>query len=97
MNFEKPNFSTTQNAQSQEDLSARRKQRIEYGCIWERTSKANMKYFTIKLKMTKTELQTLINSPEVDGAVNVNLVAFPNKTYEENSNRPIFRIYKELK
>ena len=56
-----------------------------------------MKYFTIKLKMTKTELQTLINSPEVDGAVNVNLVAFPNKTYEENSNRPIFRIYKELK
>ena len=68
--------------------------RPEVGAVWERQSRNNMDYLSIKLELTKEKLQTLL-SKEGD-IVRVNLVAFPNKTHNGNLNRPNFRIYEEI-
>jgi uncharacterized protein (DUF736 family) len=72
-----------------------KQERPEIGAIWERTSKSNNKYMNIRLKLPKQKLQELLN--ETGDTVSVNLVAFPNRDIKENTNRPNFRIYEELK
>lgn len=48
----------------------------------------------IRLKLPKDKIKELLNA-EGD-TVAINLIAFPNNTIKENSNRPNFRVYEEL-
>lgn len=48
----------------------------------------------IRLKLPKEKVKELLNN-EGD-VIAFNLIAFPNNTTKENSNRPSFRVYEEL-
>ena len=48
----------------------------------------------IRLKLPKEKVKELL-STEGD-VISFNLIAFPNSSTKENSNRPNFRVYEEL-
>jgi uncharacterized protein (DUF736 family) len=68
--------------------------RPEIGAVWKRQSKNNMEYMSIKLELTKEKLQSLLLKE--GETIQVNFIAFPNKTHNGNNSRPNFRIYEEL-
>jgi uncharacterized protein (DUF736 family) len=70
--------------------------RPEVGAVWRRQSRNNTEYMNIKLELTKEKLQNLLQVIKEGETVQVNLVAFPNKTHNGNASRPNFRIYEEL-
>lgn len=71
-------------------------ERKESGAIWERTSKANNKFLSIKLNMTKKALQDLLARSTSD-EVSIGFVAFPNKSQNGDPKRPTFRIFEDQK
>ena len=85
----KPTFGVVQKTSNNDS-------RPELGAIWTRTSKSNTEFMSIKVNLTKTKLQELLNNSTTE-EVQLNLVAFPNKQYEENSKRPNYRVYEERK
>lgn len=76
------------------ELAEKRKTRPEIGAAWKRNSKANTEYFTIRLKLNRVRIQEML--AEGTDEVEVDLVAFPNKTNNGNDRRPVLRIYEEL-
>lgn len=101
LNNDRPAFGQTTNVTTVQETTAaqtmlaeKRKQRPEVGAAWKRQSKTNMEYLTIRLKLTREKLQELLNNNTEE--VSVDLVAFPNKSNNGNSRRPVFRIYEEL-
>jgi uncharacterized protein (DUF736 family) len=68
--------------------------RSEVGAVWKRQSRNNTEYMNIKLELTKEKLQSLLQKE--GETIQVNFVAFPNKTHNGNMSRPNFRIYEEL-
>ena len=72
------------------------KPRTEIGAIWKSISKNNNEFLNIRLKLTKEVLTQLLSSTENE-EVNVSFVAFPNKTNDGISSRPVYRIYEETK
>jgi uncharacterized protein (DUF736 family) len=96
----RPNFvrnSTAPVTPVSPEIQERRSQRAELGAVWKRTSKANMEYMTIRLKLTREKLQALLASPTNDrNEVEVDLVAFANQNQEDNPRRPSYRVYEEL-
>jgi uncharacterized protein (DUF736 family) len=68
--------------------------RPEVGAVWKRQSRNNTEYMSIKLELTKEKLQSLLLKE--GETIQVNFIAFPNKTHNGNTSRPNFRIYEEL-
>jgi len=100
-NNERPTFGANVNGANTEEatkLAEQRKQRPEVGAIWKKSSTTtNMDYMTIRLRVTKEKLQELLSKPtNENGEVDLNLVAFPNKSQQGIDRRPSFRIYEEL-
>lgn len=71
-------------------------ERKEAGAIWERTSKANNKFLSIKLNMSRKALQELLAKTTAE-EVSIGFVAFPNKSQNGDNKRPTFRIYEDQK
>ena len=71
-------------------------ERKESGAIWERTSKANNRFLSIKLNMSKKALQELLAKTTTEG-VSIGFVAFPNKSQNGDPKRPTFRIFEDQK
>lgn len=71
-------------------------ERKEAGAIWERTSRANNKFLSIKLNMSKKSLQELLAKSTTD-EVSIGFVAFPNKHQNGDMKRPTFRIFEDQK
>lgn len=80
------------------ELTEQRRSRQELGAAWERHSNTkDMTYFTIRLRYTREQLLALLEAtPDMEGKLVQDLVAFPNKTNEGNPKRPAYRIYPEL-
>jgi len=91
----RPTFGVTTPVQEQRPTqsSEDKSYRPEMGAVWKRQSRNNMEYMSIKLSLTKDMLRDLL-SKEGD-LIQVNLVAFPNKSQNGNMSRPSFRIYEE--
>ena len=70
--------------------------RKEYGAIWERQARTGMNFLTLKVNYSRAELVKLLATTTSD-EVTFNLVAFPNKNKEGQSNRPSYRIYESIK
>lgn len=71
-------------------------ERKESGAIWERTSKANNRFLSIKLNMSKKALQELLAKSTTE-EVSIGFVAFPNKSQNGDPKRPTFRIFEDQK
>lgn len=71
-------------------------ERKEAGAIWERTSKANNKFLSIKLNMSKKALQEILAKSTTE-EVSIGFVAFPNKHQNGDLKRPTFRIFEDQK
>jgi len=71
-------------------------ERKESGAIWERTSKANNRFLSIKLNMNKKALQELLAKSTTE-EVSIGFVAFPNKSQNGDPKRPTFRIFEDQK
>lgn len=71
-------------------------ERKESGAIWERTSRANNKFLSIKLNMSKKALQELLAKSTTE-EVSIGFVAFPNKSQNGDPKRPTFRIFEDQK
>lgn len=71
-------------------------ERKESGAIWERTSKANNRFLSIKLNMSKKALQELLAKTTTE-EVSIGFVAFPNKSQNGDPKRPTFRIFEDQK
>ena len=71
-------------------------ERKESGAIWERTSKANNRFLSIKLNMSKKVLQELLAKSTTED-VSIGFVAFPNKSQNGDPKRPTFRIFEDQK
>jgi uncharacterized protein (DUF736 family) len=89
----KPTFGAIAPA-TEEIKSTEKSSRPEVGAVWKRQSKSNMEYMSIKLELTKEKLQNLLLKE--GETIQVNFIAFPNKTHNGNNSRPNFRIYEEL-
>lgn len=71
-------------------------ERKESGAIWERTSKANNRFLSIKLNMSKKALQEILAKSTTE-EVSIGFVAFPNKSQNGDPKRPTFRIFEDQK
>lgn len=71
-------------------------ERKEAGAIWERTSKANNRFLSIKLNMSKKALQELLAKSTTE-EVSLGFVAFQNKSQNGDPRRPTFRIFEDKK
>lgn len=71
-------------------------ERKESGAIWERTSKANERFLSIKLNMSKKVLQELLAKSTTED-VSIGFVAFTNKSQNGDPKRPTFRIFEDQK
>lgn len=80
-----------------EGLIQERRQRAEVGAAWSRVSKVSGNKF-LKLRFNRTQLVELLNrtSTSSDENVTVDFVAFPNSSSEENSKRPVYRIFESI-
>jgi uncharacterized protein (DUF736 family) len=90
----RPTFGVSAPQQQEEVKTEDKSVRSEVGALWKRQSRSNMEYMSIKLELSKEKLQNLLSKE--GETIQVNLVAFPNKTHNGNMSRPNFRIYEEL-
>ena len=71
-------------------------ERAEIGAIWEKISKSNNRFLTIKLNIPKKVLQELLAKSTTD-TIETGFIAFPNRSYNGDSRRPTFRIFEDQK
>lgn len=92
------NEDSTEITLEQAELVEKRSKRPEIGAIWDKISTKGVNFFTIRVKLSKEELIQLTSQVEEGEEVAVlDLVAFPTKRSGENTRRPAFRVYKELR
>lgn len=91
-NNQRPTFGGTPTT---ETTTTEKTKRSEAGAVWNRVTKNNTEFLSIKLKFTKEFLKKLteLNQDEVA----VNYVAFPNDYKKDNQTRPDFKVYEEQK
>lgn len=94
-NKQKPTFGVT-SVTTTEATNLPLEERKESGAIWERISKANNRFLSIKLNMSKKALQELLAKSTTED-VSIGFVAFPNKHQNGDPKRPTFRIFEDQK
>jgi hypothetical protein len=103
MNTDRPSFGTKRTFTEEQTAPALAQevkplQRVEAGASWVKVGKTGTNYMTGVFYFTKEDLQSLLDSPvNKDGKHEFNVVAFPNKNYENNPKRPFWRFYRDNK
>lgn len=93
---------------SLENSNRAQSQRPEAGAIWKRNAKNGQEFLTLKLELSKEQLETLISNMQtveyMQGGEKVtkvvstiNFVAFTNKNQGGDGRKPAYRIYEEYK
>lgn len=74
---------------------AQKQKRQEIGAIWERTSRKNTPYLSIKLNLPKSTLEELLKTCTSE-EVNMTFLGFPNERKESGDSKPKFCLYEKL-